>query len=685
MIQITIDNSDFIVKPNISILEACKSVGVYIPRFCYHEILSVSGNCRMCLVELDESEKPIASCVTSVRSGMIIKTNTPFVKKARENVVETLLLNHPLDCPICDQGGECDLQDQTKHFGNNSSKFFFNKRSVKDKECGPLIKTIMTRCIHCTRCVRFSSEIAGTDFLGTFNRGSLTEIGSYVSKFFNSEISTNVIDLCPVGALTSKTYAFKARPWELRILESIDLTDSICSNIYLNLKGSEIVRVLPKPNKQINGLLLSDKARYSFDFTNYLRIQNIFAKNITNNGSDDNYERLSIALFYKKFKSIESKKIKPTIYITEELGFENLKSLSHEYSSTCEIYSLSSFKNKYSNLFISNKYDKIKDIDTCEDNIFLLGSNPKIDATLINTKIRVQQNKNLFNVYSFSSYHENNIGIFQYSLNLSFLSLFLVGKSILSSLLMQYKNMFIITEQLSSRYIRSGYITENIKKINASLKLLEIKKHGSSVSSTLLNIKYLNSNKVLKSQFNIGISLVDSFFVRKYFQFKDRVSIWINSHGSEISKNCDLILPSLTIYEEDDYFINLEERPQKSISILPKSNNVFSVKNWISSIVFLQQEKNKNSIDIFFSDFLAEIIKKGLFNTIKRLYNDIINEKIKTVLFLIRSEKTKLLRYLLKTNLDYFLNSYSNLRYSRVLLQCSEDINLNGLNFIFCQ
>jgi NADH dehydrogenase (ubiquinone) Fe-S protein 1 len=214
MIKIEINNIEFWVDSNISVLEACKYVGITVPRFCYHETLSVAGNCRMCLVEIGNSPKPVASCAFPVSNNIKILVDTPLVKKARENVIETLLLNHPLDCPICDQAGECDLQDQTKTFGGDFTRYVYNKRGVEDKNCGVLIKTIMTRCIHCTRCVRFGSEIAGVDILGTLNRGGSTEIGNYVSTDFNSEISGNVIDLCPVGALTSKPYAFKARPWE---------------------------------------------------------------------------------------------------------------------------------------------------------------------------------------------------------------------------------------------------------------------------------------------------------------------------------------------------------------------------------------------------------------------------------------------------------------------------------------
>jgi len=240
------------MKSELSVLEACKYAGIHIPRFCYHEKLSIAGNCRMCLVEIDKVPKPVASCAMPIINNMSIYTDSPLVKKSRENILETILLNHPLDCPICDQGGECDLQDQAKTFGGDFSRFYVDKRGVEDKYCGPLIKTIMTRCIHCTRCVRFCIDVIGLDSLGTLNRGNNTEIGTYVSKVFESEISGNVIDLCPVGALTSKPYAFKARSWELRSAESIDLLDGFGSNIYINSKEGAVIRITPKINFFLN-------------------------------------------------------------------------------------------------------------------------------------------------------------------------------------------------------------------------------------------------------------------------------------------------------------------------------------------------------------------------------------------------------------------------------------------------
>jgi len=277
-IRITINSIEFFLKSNLSVLEACKYAGFHVPRFCYHELLSVAGNCRMCLVEVQGVNKPVAACVSPLVENQQIFLDTPVVLKARENVLETMLLNHPLDCPICDQGGECDLQDQVKTFGTDASRFFMVKRGVEDKQFSPLILTIMTRCIHCTRCIRFSSEILGYEVLGLLNRGTQTEVGNYSSKMLTSELSGNLIDLCPVGALTSKSYGFKTRPWELKSVESIDVTDSLGSNIIINFKDVSIFRIIPKANKVLNGTLISDTARYFFDSLNSQRLFSVYTK-----------------------------------------------------------------------------------------------------------------------------------------------------------------------------------------------------------------------------------------------------------------------------------------------------------------------------------------------------------------------------------------------------------------------
>ncbi len=265
MPKLTIDGIELEVEPGLTVLQACELAGVEIPRFCYHERLSVAGNCRMCLVEMEKAPKPIASCAMPVGDGMVIKTNTPLVKKARQGVMEFLLINHPLDCPICDQGGECDLQDQAMAYGFDRSRFHENKRAVTDKYLGPLIKTVMTRCIHCTRCVRFITEVAGVEELGAMGRGEHLEIGTYVEKALASELSANIIDLCPVGALTSKPYAFAARPWELTKTESIDVLDAVGSNIRVDARGREVMRILPRLNEDVNEEWISDKTRFACD------------------------------------------------------------------------------------------------------------------------------------------------------------------------------------------------------------------------------------------------------------------------------------------------------------------------------------------------------------------------------------------------------------------------------------
>ncbi|HXZ69000.1 MAG TPA: 2Fe-2S iron-sulfur cluster-binding protein, partial [Alphaproteobacteria bacterium] len=260
MVKVLIDGKELDLDPNITLLQACEEAGAEIPRFCYHERLSIAGNCRMCLVEVEGTPKPQASCAMSLRDirpargkeVAAILTNTPMVKKAREGVMEFLLANHPLDCPICDQGGECDLQDQSMAYGMDRSRFPEMKRAVEEKYMGPLVKTVMTRCIHCTRCIRFMTEVAGVEVLGATGRGEDMEITTYLEKAIDSELSANIVDLCPVGALTFKPNAFMYRPWELVKTESVDVMDAVGSNIRVDSRGREVLRILPRLHEDVN-------------------------------------------------------------------------------------------------------------------------------------------------------------------------------------------------------------------------------------------------------------------------------------------------------------------------------------------------------------------------------------------------------------------------------------------------
>merc|ERR1712078_351216 len=278
MVSISVDNVNIKISSQSTVLEACHFAGIKVPRFCFHKKLSIAGNCRMCIVEIEKFPKPISSCTLKVSEGMRIFTKTPLVRKAQETVLEFLLINHPLDCPICDQGGECDLQDQLNFFGSDSSRYFKFKRGVSDKNCGPFVKTIMTRCIHCTRCIRFLSELGGQNSFGMLGRSSKSEIGLYISDNLKSEFSGNVIDLCPVGALTSKPYSFKGRSWELINYRTVDVLDSLNSDIVVSLKGFDVLRILPCFTSFNVSEWISDKTRFFYDSFDTFRIKKCWFK-----------------------------------------------------------------------------------------------------------------------------------------------------------------------------------------------------------------------------------------------------------------------------------------------------------------------------------------------------------------------------------------------------------------------
>src|SRR6476619_4916649 len=282
MAKVTVDGIEVEVPNGSSVLQACEAAGKEIPRFCYHERLSIAGNCRMCLVEIEKAPpKPISSCTYPVADGMVVHTDSPMVRNGRRGVMEFLLINHPLDCPICDQGGECDLQDQAMGYGADTSRFAENKRAVEDKYLGALVKTSRNRCIQCTRCVRFITEVAGVPDLGATARGEHMEVGTYVEQALGSELSGNIIDLCPVGALTSKPYAFAARPWELGKTQSVDVMDGVGSAIRVDTRGREVMRILPRINEAVNEEWISDKTRHVVDG---LRTQRLDRPYIRDNG-----------------------------------------------------------------------------------------------------------------------------------------------------------------------------------------------------------------------------------------------------------------------------------------------------------------------------------------------------------------------------------------------------------------
>jgi NADH-quinone oxidoreductase subunit G len=386
MPTLTINGKELEVPHGITVLQACELAGFEIPRFCYHERLSVAGNCRMCLVEMERAPKPIASCAMPVGDGMVIRTDTDKVKKARNGVMEFLLINHPLDCPICDQGGECDLQDQAMAYGYDASRYEENKRAVSEKYMGPLIKTIMTRCIHCTRCVRFATEIGGVEEIGLIGRGEHAEI-STLEKAINSELSGNLVDVCPVGALTNAPYAFSARPWELRKTLSVDVLDAVGSNIRVDTRGREVMRVLPRLHEEINEEWINDKTRQAIDGLHYRRLDRPYVR-----GADG---KLKPASWNEAFEAVSAK-----------LGGLDGKKIAAIAGDLCDAESMLALKDFMAGLGSPNldcrqdgarvgggaraEYLFNTGIAGIEqaDAILLVGTNPRWEAALVNARIR---------------------------------------------------------------------------------------------------------------------------------------------------------------------------------------------------------------------------------------------------------------------------------------------------------
>ncbi|OYQ33398.1 NADH-quinone oxidoreductase subunit G [Niveispirillum lacus] len=387
MPKLTIDGVEIEVAPGTSVLQACEQLGIEVPRFCYHERLSVPANCRMCLVEVERMPKPAASCALPVGEGMVVKTNTPNVHKARKGVMEFLLINHPLDCPICDQGGECDLQDQAVSYGYDRSRFEENKRTVSDKYMGPLIKTFMTRCIQCTRCIRFVDEIAGVPALGGLARGEHLEITPALEAGVNSEMSGNLVDVCPVGALTSKPYSFNARPWELRKTESIDVMDAVGSNIRIDARGGEVLRVLPRLNEDVNEEWISDKTRYAIDGLKRQRLDRPYVR-----GADG---KLKPATWAEAFAAIKAKvagvagsKIAgiagDLVDVESTVALKDLLNALGSQNLDCRQDGASFDASNRAGYIFNSGIAGIENADV----VLLIGTNPRWEAPLVNSRIR---------------------------------------------------------------------------------------------------------------------------------------------------------------------------------------------------------------------------------------------------------------------------------------------------------
>ncbi|WVQ77963.1 NADH dehydrogenase (quinone), G subunit [Cryptococcus sp. DSM 104549] len=393
-ITLTIDGKEVTVPQGTALIQACEVAGATVPRFCYHDRLAIAGNCRMCLVEVERSPKPVASCAMPAMPGSKVFTNTPLVHKAREGVMEFLLANHPLDCPICDQGGECDLQDQSMRYGSDRTRFheITGKRAVENKDLGPIVKTSMNRCIQCTRCVRFANDVAGVEDLGTSGRGNDLQIGMYIEKTMDSEMSGNIIDLCPVGALTSKPYAFQARPWELKKTESVDVLDAVGANIRIDSRGVAVMRIQPKVNDEINEEWISDKTRYAYDGLKYQRLTTPLVREgnrFVPAGWEAALETIAHGLVTSGATGDEIKAVAGQLADTEalvalkdlinKLGSENL-TLDQPLGDAPPQANVDVRSNYLFNTGIENVEDA--------DAVLFIGTNPRHEAATINSRFR---------------------------------------------------------------------------------------------------------------------------------------------------------------------------------------------------------------------------------------------------------------------------------------------------------
>ena len=661
MPKIIINEKEIEFEEGMTVLQACELAGAEIPRFCYHERLSIAGNCRMCLVEMEKSPKPIASCAMPASDGMKIKTNTPFVDKARKGVMEFLLANHPLDCPVCDQGGECDLQDQSLFYGLDNSRYSENKRQVKEKYMGPLIKTEMTRCIHCTRCIRFATEVAGIPELGAIGRGEDMEITTYLERSMESELSANVIDLCPVGALTSKPYAFEARPWELKKTETIDVMDAVGSNIRVDTYGWEVKRILPRINEDINEEWISDKSRYACDG---LLKQRIDAPYIRENGnliktSWENAQRTLI----KKLKTFHPDEVAGIVGDLADLEM---------------IYSFKSFFNLIGSRNIECRQDRIyinpeerinyifnSSINGIEqsDFILLVGTNPRLEATILNARIRKAYIKNNLKIYSIGDPGDLTYPYKIIGSNTSIIKSIASGTHEISEKIKKSKKPIVIIGE-SALYAEAGsYVFETLKKFLITNNFIKedwnalniLTQQASRVGAIDLGFYSISE----KDNFSFFDKLDNDVFKFVYllgsdnFNFvkKDKFIVYQGSHGDKGAEIADIVLPGAAYTEKNGLFVNLEGRVQNAYKASYPPGDAREDWNIIKDLSLML---NKTHVYKKVSHDIEEIIKKQI-----KLKNNL--KKTKTVDFVEKEISIKSIDY-------YFTNPIA--RSSKTMSEC---------------
>ncbi|KQS63409.1 NADH dehydrogenase [Rhizobium sp. Leaf371] len=579
MAKLKVDGKEIEVPDHFTLLQACEEAGAEVPRFCFHERLSVAGNCRMCLIEVKGGPpKPAASCAMGVRdlrpgpNGETpeVFTTTPMVKKAREGVMEFLLINHPLDCPICDQGGECDLQDQAMAFGVDSTRYNENKRAVEDKYIGPLVKTVMNRCIHCTRCVRFTTEVAGIAELGLIGRGEDAEITTYLEQAMTSELQGNVVDLCPVGALTSKPYAFNARPWELGKTESVDVMDAVGSAIRVDTRGREVMRVMPRINEEINEEWISDKTRFIWDGLKTQRLDRPYVK------KDG---RLQPASWGEAFAAIKA--------AVSKTGGDRIGAIAGDLASVEEMYALKGLMTALGSTNIDCRQDgaaldpslgrssylfnpTIQGIENA-DALLIIGANPRFEASVLNARIRKRFRMGTFPIGVIGEAAELRYSYDYLGAGTDTLGELLAGRGSFYEVLTKAERPMILMGQGALIGEGGASVLASAAKLAGAIGAVSDGWNGFAVLHTAaarvggLDLGFVPGANGKTAQdmvtgtdvlFLLGADEIDLAARTSGF------TVYIGSHGDNGAHGADVILPGATYTEKSGIWVNTEGRVQ---------------------------------------------------------------------------------------------------------------------------
>ena len=724
------------IEKDKNIIEYLENMNIKIPHFCYHKSLSIAGNCRLCLVELKNSPKPLISCAMPITNKMEIFTDSFLVKKARENVLEFLLLNHPLDCPICDQGGECDLQDQSLIFGISKKRFYSYKRSVTNKNLGPIVKTVMTRCIHCTRCVRFAREISGSEALGVFGRGYTMEIGTYIEHIFNSEISGNVIDICPVGALTSKTYSFFDRTWELKNVFSIDYSDGLNLDIKVSIKNDFLVtKITPyfNQNKIIENWI-SDKTRFSFDGMFSLeRLSTLLLTNEVNYFDNSilwkqMFKEITLILYFQNHFYKHILKL-PFINIIidnsisiELLNFLILLEKKYEFIKIKKINNLIFNQDLDINLLL-NSANNVSKLNLSET-IFLIGLNTRLESSTLNIKLKQRSLKGNIKIFTINSLIDFTFPVINLGSNLNILKSIVEGTHIVCQEFKLKKNPILIyntalLERNDSTIINFFfYILKNNLNLNNWI--------GINCVSSTLNETYVNLIGLIKSFkvkdfinssglyfinsniYNTNILKLLELKLLNYFEKEDFNSKYIIEQNNILSKyneknniklNSTLYigLPNLNIFEDSGLYQNSEGFFKKTIKIIPNKNK-YAKSNWlILRRLFFCFDKNllfEKKISLNFKNYLTFIKYVNYQVLPNRFFNNSINInslniKPNKVLYFKKYLKYNLNKKFFQTKPILFIDDFyiggNDLysKFSKIMILCSKYLRSLSTNFIY--